>query len=101
MKMTTMEKLERLRNRGTKYELTADGVILAGYCSHGKMNILKMLQKNGEAWAKRINENDMITFANDGKSAKIGRFEVRFSGRTQREAIISGELPWFEDAISI
>lgn len=99
--MTTTEKLERLRNRGTKYELTANETILVGYCSHGKMNILKMLQKNGEAWAKRISDKDLIVFDKAGKSAKIGPFQIQFSGRTQREAIYAGELPWFEEAIPV
>ena len=39
------EKLERLKNHRTKYELAADGKLLAGYCSHGKNNILRMLQQ--------------------------------------------------------
>lgn len=99
--MTTTEKLERLRNRSTKYELVADGKILAGYCPHGKMNILKMLRKNGEAWAARISENDRIEFDDGGRSAKVGPYQIRFSGRTQREAIINGELQWFEEAIPV
>ena len=60
--MTKLEKLERLKNRRTYYELAADGKYLAGYCLHGKKNILDMLRKNGEAWAKRITEGDLNDF---------------------------------------
>jgi len=99
--MTKTEKLERLKNRATKYELAADGRYLAGYCQHGKLNILRMLQKNGEAWAKRITKTDLITFEKNGKMATLGPFQIAFTGRTQREAISMGELPWFEEAIPI
>ena len=99
--MTTQEKLERIRNRSTQYELVAidenHKTYLAGYCHKSKMAILKMLQKNGEKWTVRINPKDLITFARNGQSAQVGRFLVRFTGRTQREAIISGEFPWFEE----
>jgi len=98
--MTKREKLERLKNRRTKYELAADGKYLAGYCLYGKNNILNMLRHNGQAWATRINEKDMVVFAKNGKSAQLGRFFIAFTGRTQREAICNGELPWFENAIS-
>ena len=101
--MTKGEKLESLRNRPTKYELIAvspeNQPVLAGYCSHGKNNILSMLRKNGEQWASRIKADDMVTFAKDGRSAQLGQWKVYFSGRTQREAIILGELPWFVNAI--
>lgn len=103
--MTTTEKLERLHNRGTSYELActmADGrKCLAGYTRQSKMGILSMLRKNGEEWAKRIPENAMIDFDKGGKSAKIGPFDVRFSGRTQRDAIIEGELQFFIEAIPV
>ena len=95
--MTKLEKLEHLKNRRTYYELAADGKYLAGYCLHGKKNILDMLRKNGEAWAKRITEGDLIEFNNNGRSATLGRFIITFTGRTQREAISRGELPWFEE----
>jgi len=99
--MTTQEKLERIKLRGTLYEMVAtlpnESRYLAGYCNHGKMNILKMLQKNGEEWAKRIGEKDMITFDKGGRIADMGNIKISFSGRTQREAIIAGELPWFKN----
>ena len=103
--MTTTEKLERLRNRGTQYELSCTmpngTTCLVGYSRPSKMGILSMIRKNGKAWAARISENDRIEFDSDGRSAKVGPFDIRFSGRTQREAICAGELPWFEEAIPV
>lgn len=99
--MTKEDKLEALRYRQTKYELAVDGKILAGYTRQSKMGILNMLRKNGESWAKRLNANDMITFNKNGREATIGQYNVKFTGRTQRDAIIEGELPWFEDVIPI
>ncbi len=100
---TKEEKLESLRNRSTKYELVASGpdgqIVLAGYCSHGKNNILSMLRRNGEQWADRISADAMVTLAKDGRSAQLGPWKVYFSGRTQRESIILGELPFFVDSI--
>ena len=105
MIMTTTEKLERLRNRGTRYELSCTmpngQACLAGYTRPSKMGILSMIRKNGEAWAARIAENDMVNFEKSGKSATVGPFAIRFSGRTQRDAIINGELQWFEEAIPL
>lgn len=99
--MTIQEKLERLHRRGTAYELTAKmpngKSYLVGYCQHGKLNILNMLRKNGEKWATRIKAEDQITFAKNGRSAIMGEIEIRFTGRTQRDAIICGEYPWFEE----
>ena len=103
--MTTTEKLECLKNRGTRYELTCtvpDGrTCLAGYTRRSKIGILTMLRKNGEAWAARIPENARIEFEKNGQSVKIGPFHIRFSGRTQRDAICGGELQWFEEDIPV
>jgi hypothetical protein len=101
--MATQQKLERIHNRITQYELVCtdqNGIkCLAGYTRQSKMGILSMLRKNGEKWAQRLSEKDVITFAKSGKVATLGKYTVYFSQRTQREAIIAGELPWFEDAI--
>ena len=99
--MTKEDKLESLRYRPTKYELALDGKILAGYTRRSKMGILTMLRKNGESWAKRLNADDRITFDKSGQYANLGKYQIKVTGRTQRDAIIEGELPWFEDAIPV
>ncbi len=96
-----IKKLERLHNYSTKYELiaVADGVkALAGYCKKGKPSMLSMIRKNGEAWLA-AGKSDKMSFVKVGAADHLllGRCEIYFSGRTQREAITEGELPWFED----
>jgi hypothetical protein len=97
--MTTHDKLTRLHNRGTLYELVVNSQYLAGYCRHGKPGILGMLRQHGDAWAARIGKDDLIVFARDGRSCQLGSFRIAFSGRTQRSAITEGELPWALDQI--
>ena len=94
-----IERLERLKYRVTLYELVVTSpdrpTMLAGYGRHGQSGMLSLLRKNGEAWSKHIVDNDPVTFAKGGRSCQFGKLEFRFSGRTEREAIISGELPFF------
>jgi hypothetical protein len=103
--MTKLEKLNRLTNRGTAYELIAVSPnmtkVLAGYTPRrSKEGIVRMLQKNGAAWTKKVREIT-IEFIKMGKgpTAKLGDLTIFFTGRTQREAILEGELPWFEDEL--
>lgn len=98
--MTTQEKLIRIRNYGTRYELVAshpDGrKVLVGYTPRrGRSGLFDMLAKNGEAWVK-FSGAENITFGkrvSDG--AVSGEWSIKFSGRTQRDAICNGELPFF------
>ena len=100
--MTTqagIERLERMKYRVTLYELVVTipdhPTMLAGYGRHGQSGILSLLRKNGEAWSKHIADNDTVTFAKGGRSCQFGKLEFRFSGRTEREAIMEGPLPFF------
>ena len=93
------ERLEQLKYRPTLYELVVTSPdhtpMLAGYGRHGQSGMLSLLRKNGEAWAKHIADNDPVTFAKGGRSCQFGKLEFRFSGRTEREAIMEGPLPFF------
>jgi hypothetical protein len=106
--MTTTEKLERLKNRSSAFELMAVNdemlKVLVGYTpQRSKIGMLKMIQKNGENWAPRLTgiEINFIKNGNKGPTARMGQFTVFFTGRTQREALLEGELPWFEDILPI
>ena len=102
--MTTIEKLERIKNRTTKYELvavnkTTGQKLLVGDTRKGRAGLFAMVQKNA-ADAVRIFGNgvDNIEFGtkvSDG--ATMGDWVIKFSGRTQREAIIAGELNFFAE----
>lgn len=109
--MDAHERLERLRNRLTRYELVAtspDGKrrVLIAY-SHRRsrdamwraitgreerrLAVIQLV--GGEQQAQRVNRAKR---AADG--ATIGGWQFRFTNRTQREAITSGELPYVEDS---
>lgn len=96
-----IRKLEQRKHRITLYELIAEAPgeapVLAGYCQHGKYNILSMLRKHGEAWAQKMTDGDLLTFHKNGRGCQLGPIAIRFSGRTERDAIINGELPFFKE----
>jgi hypothetical protein len=94
-------KLERLKNRRTAYELAAirgdERVLLAYSCGRGRRDILNSCRKRAEA-VVRLLGNAEITFGRtvaDGATA--GEWSIRFTGRTQRDAYVEGELPYVGD----
>lgn len=96
-------KLARLKNRATRYELAATNgthTVLAGYARKGRSGLLSMIRKNADAWTT-FAQADSIQFAKraaDG--ATLGKWTIRFTGRTQREAIIAAELTWFKELMA-
>lgn len=99
MNPETTAKLARISNRRTRYELVAtDGAqtLHAGYCGKGFPSILKMVNLHHEAWAK-LTGADRYSYTKAG--LVMGAWTLRHSGRTQRDAILGGELPWFKTAI--
>ncbi len=92
-------KLKAIKNRATRYEL-----VLSSEGSHQKLRLCYTGRKNrsGLMAAIRANGPELVklTGASDfqlskGPAATLGSWRLAFSGRTQREAIIAGELPWF------
>lgn len=100
---TTAEKLARLHNRATLYELTmsrGDEHFLIAYASNkGRTMLWKCVtsdQRVHQIIAKTGTE--AITFAKRaGDGATMGAWAIRFTGRTQRDAISQGELPYIGD----
>jgi hypothetical protein len=104
--MTTMEKLKRLHRGPTRYELIAEcgenRVLIAYSMRTGRHSLLTACQKHGQALIAMIgmDDNARIEFLKPAsRGAKIGDWSIRFSGRTQREAIQS-ELPWIGDQVT-
>lgn len=102
--MTTTEKLNRLHNGPTRYELVAekgDERILIAYSMRtGRRALLTAAQKHGHALLAmmKLDDNTKFEFLKPAaKGAKVGDWTIRFSGRTQRDAISNGELPWIVD----
>lgn len=101
MTSAQVSRLERLRYHSTLYELAFDGNILVGYCKYGKRSILNMVQRNGQDWADRFGQDARIDLDRNGRGATLEGHRISFTGRTEREAICGGELPWFKDAIPV
>ena len=96
--MTQSEKLERIALYRTAYELIAtDGTqrVLVCYCeSKSRQTIFKVARKHGEKLVKLCSSETIHFAKRSSDGATIGAWTIRFSGRTQREAIMEGELPF-------
>lgn len=106
--MTTLEKLERLHNYPTRYELIAekgDARILIGYTMHqSRHGLLSLCRQNGEKLVSFMGLDDKaeIVFLKPAKlGATMGGWSVKFSGRTQRDAISNGELAFIGNLVNI
>jgi hypothetical protein len=85
----------------TRYEIVAEKNgerVLVGYTArHSRPGLLAMARQNGQKLIDHfgIDENQLLVFVRKaaGWEADIGDLHIRFSGRTQREAIGS-ELPF-------
>lgn len=96
----TSEKLGRLRNRPTLYELAmvrGDEKILVAYVQRkGRRDLWKAITN-----PKRIRKivakagTEEITFRKKaGDGGQMGEWSLRFTGRTERDAVAEGELPY-------
>jgi hypothetical protein len=100
----TTERLERLRNRATLYELAmtrGEERLLVAYSQRkGRRDIFKAVTADHRVGPIMARTGaDRIEFAKraaDG--AMMGGWTIRFTGRTERDAIIEGELPYAGDA---
>ena len=100
--MTKQEQLARLHNRLTSYEIVAvhaDGRrVLIGYSvGKSKNGIYRMMTKNGPLNGARLGLADDARMSGlPASKVQVGPWVVAYTGRTQRDAIIEGELPWIE-----
>ena len=97
--MTKIEKLARLKNYRTRYELaihnTEGQSYLIAYCeSKRRQTILSAVNKRALKLVK-LTGHDEITFAKKSKDgAVMGDWSIVWTGRTQRDAICENELTW-------
>lgn len=101
------DKLLRLKNYATRYEVTATNAatgerILIGYTSRrGRAGILAMVRSNADKFLEYFECADAVwnwnKRASDG--ATVNGWLINFSGRTQRDAYCNGELPFFCDLL--
>ena len=94
--MTTTQKLERLKNRSTAYELVAtdgDRSVLICYTARKSFaGILQATLDRGDLLSDATGAID-ITWNKASKSIVTDNgWQIKLSGRTQRDAICNGEL---------
>ena len=92
-------RLARCRNRRTLYELAvkhADGrAVLLGYCDRHSRNMLyRVACKHGPKLAALTGAESLTFGAKSRDGATIGDWSIVWTGRTQRDAIMEGELPY-------
>lgn len=93
-----IQKLTRIQRYATRYELAMikgnERILIRYTAKKTRRSILKECYEFGEKIVA-ITGVDEIKFA-DTKTvgATSGEWEFKFTGRTQREAIIGGELPF-------
>ena len=98
---TTIERLERLRNYGTLYEIELAGPdgqrFSLGCACKSRIALIQRVQARGRAIVNRLGLPEDVRFVvSGGRFPTVtidGKYVVRFSGRTQRDAICGGELP--------
>lgn len=103
MNTLIQEQLERLKHHATAYELHATNgsqSILVCYCRKTKPGLINALTRTLNSGSRRIDLLSVKTSTKPeswtweaGAAVKSGEWRVHFSGRTEREAIIAGELP--------
>lgn len=105
MENNTMDRLERLQNQPTRYELVLErGEIRIRICYSmrtGRHSLLTACQKHGQTIVDLIGMDDkaqMVFLKPAALGAQIGEWRIHFTGRTQRDAISTrSELPWIGD----
>jgi hypothetical protein len=95
-----MRKLTALQNYGTRYE----AVVIRGDGERRRLGYLGRHSRRGLSAALNTCARDVIAFLGVPETARVkavgawlaidGGATVEFSGRTQREAITAGELPY-------
>jgi hypothetical protein len=97
--MTLGQRLQRLQNRHTLYELVAshpDGRrFLVAYCGRrGRRGIFTALAGRAAAMTALTGDDGIKFAARAADGGTMGAWTIRFSGRTQRECYIAGELEY-------
>lgn len=95
--LTTTEKLSRLKNYGTRYEIVAEcaghETLLIAYTGRKSFRgLLDAVRNHGPKLVEITEASENVNAKREGQSLLLGNgWRFRFSGRTQREAILLGE----------
>jgi hypothetical protein len=103
MALTTLQeqKLARLQHYATRYELAAirgNERVLIVYTPRKNRQVLwASLRERAEAVCALTGASEVTFGKKAADGATMGEWRICFTGRTQREAIIEGELPFVLD----
>lgn len=97
--MTKEEKLAHLHGRLTRYELTGTNgtrtILICYSVRRGRHTLLEALRQHGAIVLALVGRDANFAWERPAsRGARLGEWTFRFSGRTQREAIIEGEHPF-------
>ena len=98
---TPVKKLEALRNRATLYELAishGDRRLLVCYTAKTGPNAIKRIIYDRAARIVALTGVDSIEWTRDG--GKMGVWTIALTHRTQRDAIMHGELPFLAEGVT-
>lgn len=105
--LTTQQKLESIHNRATRYELAAimgeRRVLIAYTGRRSRHGLLEACRKRGPQVVALTcpSGEELLNFDKKASNgATIGQWAIRFTGRTQRDAIMEGELPYVADVVT-
>lgn len=102
MDATLQARLERLRHYSTRYEAvlthadSGERRLLCYTARKSSAGLLSAVFSRGEALVAFSGAERVENIK--GAGLRLGPWRVAFSGRTQREAIITGELTYFADS---
>ena len=102
--MTPQEYLNKIHGRPTLYELAAikgEQSILVAYCGNRtRRMILRACRERAEALVALTGDKSIGFSRRAAEGATMGEWSIRFTGRTQRDAISAGELPYVKDSVA-
>jgi hypothetical protein len=102
--LTLQDKLSRLHNRRTAYELVAvngDQRVLVCYsCERSRNAIFRICCKRAAALLALTGAESIAWAKRSADGGMMGAWSIRFSGRTQRDCYVEGELAYVGDLVA-
>ncbi len=95
-------RLEQRKRHATLYELAAikgEDRVLLSYCALSRTCLLAAVRKRAEFVCALTGAREITFGKHAADGAAMGEWAIRFTGRTEREAITHGELPWILDYV--
>ena len=100
--LTKIQKLGRLKNYGTKYELVLSKgtrkYLVVYSAGKSRATVMAGIRKFANRIMGVTGAHNVVWATKASQGAHMGSWSIAYSGRTQREAISAGELPWIGDS---